>query len=61
MKDNYISVYQAIYTTIVDKYLYTTTVKTSTKFYKTTLSPDMIFNKDDVSTSDEKVEKLNMS
>ena len=36
----------------------TDTVKTSTKFYKTTLPSDMIFTKDDASTSDEKVEKL---
>ena len=33
------------------------TVKASKKFYKTTLSADMIFTKEDVSTSDEQVEK----
>ena len=43
---------------IVEKYLDTSTVKASTKFYKTALSSDMIFTKDDISTSDEKVEKL---
>ena len=36
----------------------TATVKVSTKFYKTTLPADMIFTKEDVSTSDEQVEKL---
>ena len=43
---------------IVEKYLDTATVKTSTKFYKTTLPSNMVFTKYDVSTSDEKVEKL---
>ena len=33
-------------------------MKVSTKFYKTTLSADMIFTKYDVSTSDEQVERL---
>ena len=60
MKDHYISVDRARYATyIVAKYLDTSTVKTSTKFYKTTLQSDMIFTKADVSTSDEKVEMLN--
>ena len=36
----------------------TATVKASTKFYKTALPSDMIFTKDDTSTSDEQVEKL---
>ena len=36
----------------------TSTVKASTKFYKNTLPYDMIFNKADASTSDEKVETL---
>ena len=59
MKDNYISVDQARYvTSIVAKYLDTATVKVSTKFYRTTLPADMIFTKEDVSTSDEQVEKL---
>ena len=40
------------------KYRDTSTVKKSTKCYKTTLPSDMIFNKNDVSTSDEKVGKL---
>ena len=60
MEDYYISVDQARYvTSIVAKYLDTTTVKTSTKFYQTTLPSDMIFTKDYVSTSYEQVEKLN--
>ena len=59
MKDHSISVDQARYTTyIVEKYLDTATVKSNTKFYKTTLPYDMIFTKDDKSTSDEQVEKL---
>ena len=50
---------QAIYaTSIVAKYLDTATVKASKKFYKTTLPSDMIFIKEDVSTSDEQVESL---
>ena len=49
-----ISVDQARYATpIVAKYLDTDTVQASTKFYKTTLPYDMIFTKDDPSTSDE--------
>ena len=59
MKDHSISVDQARYaTSIVAKYLDTATVKASTKFYNTTLPSDMIFTKDDTSTSDEQVEKL---
>ena len=59
LKDHSISVDQARYTSyIVAKYLDTSTVKVSTKFYKTTLPADMIFTKEDVSTSDEQVEKL---
>ena len=59
MKDHSISVDQARYdTSIVEKYLYTATVKVSNKFYKTTLPTDMIFTKQDVSTSYEQVEKL---
>ena len=58
MKDHSIYVDQAIYaTSIVVKYLATTTVKASTKFYKKTLPSDMIFTKADASTCDEKVEK----
>ena len=45
-------------TSIVAKYLDTDTVKVSNKFYKTTLPAGMIFTKEDVSTSDEQVEKL---
>ena len=43
---------------IVAKYLDTSIVKVSTKFYKTILPADMIFTKEDVSTIDEQVEKL---
>ena len=58
MKDHSISVDHAIYaTSVVAKYLDTATVRASTKFYKTTFSSDIIFTKDDTSTSDEKVEK----
>ena len=45
-------------TYIFTKYLDTATVKASTKLYKTTFPADTIFTKTDVSTSDEKVEKL---
>ena len=59
LKDHYISMDQARYaTSIVAKKLDNATVKVSTKFYKTTLPADMIFTKEDVSTSDEQVEKL---
>ena len=48
LKDHSISVDQARYTTsIVAKYLYTATVKVSTKFYKTKFPADMIFTKVD--------------
>ena len=59
LKNNSISVDQARYaTSIVAKYLDTATVKANNKFYKTTMPADMIFTKEDVSTSDERVEKL---
>ena len=59
MKDHSISVYQARYATyIVAKYLETDNVNTSTNFYNTHFLSDMIFTKDDSSTSDEQVEKL---
>ena len=59
MKDHSISVDQARYaTSIVAKYLDPATVKASTKFYKTTFRGNMIFTKQDASTSDEQVEKL---
>ena len=42
MKDHYIYVNQDIYTTsIVEKYLDTSTVKASTKFYKTNFPSDI--------------------
>ena len=56
LKDHSISVDQSRYaTSIVAKYLDTTTVKVSKTFYKTTLPSDMIFTKEDFSTSDEQV------
>ena len=59
LKEHSISVDQYIYaTSIVVKYLDTVTVKVSNKCYKTTLTVDMIFTKEDVSTSDEQIEKL---
>ena len=59
LRDHSISVDQARYTTsIVEKYLDNTTVKVSNNFYKTKLPADMIFTKEDFSTSDEQVEKF---
>ena len=56
MKNHSISVDQDRYaTSIVAKYLDTTTAKVSTKLYNTTIPADMIFTKDDTSTSDEQV------
>ena len=56
LKDHSISVDQTRYaTSIVAKYLDTATVKVSKTFYKITLTDDMIFTKEDVSTSDEQV------
>ena len=43
---------------IVEKYLDTFTVNVSRKFYRTKFPADMIFTKEDVSNSDEQVEKL---
>ena len=61
MKDHSIYVDQDRYaTSIVVKYLDTTTVKVSTNFYKTTLPADIIFTKEDVTTSNEREEKLTM-
>ena len=58
LKDHPIYVDQARYaTSIVAKYLDTDTVKLSNKYYKTTLPADMIFTKEDVSTSYEKIER----
>ena len=45
-------------TSIVAKYLDTTTVKASINFYKTTLPSHMIFTKPDASTSNEQVDNL---
>ena len=53
IKDNSISVDQAIYaTSIFEFFLDTATVKASTIFYKNTLPSDTIFTKSDASTSD---------
>ena len=55
MKDHSISVDQARYSTsVVTKYLDTSTVKTSAKLNMTTFPSDMIYT----STSDKQVEKL---
>ena len=59
MKEHYIYVDQARYATSTGaKYLGTSTLNTSTKLYKTTLPYDIIFIKDDASTSDDQVDKL---
>ena len=59
MKDHSISEDQSrYYTYIVAKYLNTATVETSTDFSKTICPSDMILTNDDVSTSDEQVDKL---
>ena len=59
LKDHSISVDQSRYaTSIVAKYLDTATVNKNTKFYNTTFPSDMIFTKEDVSTSDEQVKKF---
>ena len=59
MKDHSISVDQARYaTSIFEKYFDTATVKASINCYNNVLPSDMIFTKDDTSTSDEQFEKL---
>ena len=59
MRDRSIYMDQARYaTSIVEKYLDTATVKEIKRFYKTIFPADMLFTKEDVSTSDEQVEKL---
>ena len=59
MRDHSISLDQAIYdNSIGAKYLDTATVKSSKKFYNTTLPSDMIFTKANASTSNYQVEKL---
>ena len=59
IKDHSIYVDQTRYaTSIVEKYLDTSTVKASTKFYKPKLPSDIIFIKYDTSNIDEQVEKL---
>ena len=59
LKDHSISVDQTRYaTSIVAEYFDTATVEVSTNIYKTTFPAEMIFTKEDESTSDEQVEKL---
>ena len=59
MKDHSISVDHARYaTSVVAKYLDTDTVKGNTKFYNTKFISNMIFTKDDISSSDEQVVKF---
>ena len=59
MGDHSISIDQARYdTSVVTKYLDTTTFKTSTKFYKTNFPYDMIFTKADAYNSYEKVDNF---
>ena len=59
MKDHSISVDQDRYaTSIVVKYLDIATVKVSTKFYNIILAANMMFTKEDISTSDEQVYKF---
>ena len=59
LMDHYIYVDEARQaTSIVAKQLDNATVKVSNKFYKTTLPADMTSTKEDVSSSDEQVEKL---
>ena len=59
LKNHSISVDHARYATyIVAKYFDNATVKVSNNFYKTIFPDDMIFTKEYVSISDEKVEKL---
>ena len=56
LKDHSISVDQSRYAiSVVAIYLDTGTVKVNNKFYNTTPPDDMIFTKEDVSNSDEKV------
>ena len=59
MKDHFISVDQARYTTsVVAEYMDTATVKTCKNNYKTNFPSDVIFAKDDSFTSDEQVENF---
>ena len=57
LKGHYISGYHSRYAKyVVAKYLDTATIKQNSKFHKTTLPHDMIFTKEDDSTSNEKAE-----
>ena len=57
LKEHSILVYQSIYvTSIVVKYLDTSTIKEHLKFHKANLYHDMIFTKEDASSSDQQVD-----
>ena len=59
IKDHSISVDQVRYaTSIVEKYLHTSTVNTSTEFLKTTFPSDVIFAKSDASINDDQIDRL---
>ena len=59
LEDHYISVDKGRYDiSAVAKYLDTVTIKENPKFCKITLPHDMIFTKEDASTSDEQVEVI---
>ena len=52
LMDHYISMYQAKYdTSVVAKYLDNSKIKENSKFHNTTLHHDIIFTKEDASTS----------
>ena len=55
IKNHYVSVDQYMYDTyVVENYLYTDKLKENSKFHKPTLPHDMVFTKQDSSTSDKK-------
>ena len=59
LKDHFISVDQARNaTSAVAKYLETSIIKENSKLYKTTFPHNIVFTKEDDSTSDEEVEVL---
>ena len=59
LKDHSISLDQARYATyVVENYLDTSTIKENPKFQKINSPHDIIFTKEDASTSDEQVEVL---
>ena len=53
LRDHYISFDQDRYaTSVVEKYIYTATIKENSRFHNTALTRDMIFTKAFASTSD---------